>query len=123
MMRGKTVILNSKQLEELENIQDSSGEFEEEAGDSDGYVEGVENALAWRRGMIERAVINIRKLLRKPMESMDGLATGSLVYLKESKRFVRIHENQDGHTELSFVGPTPSQLQSKPEKASKADKQ
>ena len=101
------MILNSKQLEELENIQDASGEFEEEASESDGYVEGVENALAWRRGMVERAVLNIRKLVRKPIDTLEGLSNGSLVYLKESKRFVRIHENQDGHTELSFVGPTP----------------
>lgn len=99
------MILNSKQLEELENIQDGSGEFEEESGDSEGYVEGVENALAWRRGMIERAVASIRKIVRKPIDSMEGLASGSLVYLKESKRFVRIHDNEDGNSELSFVSP------------------
>lgn len=116
------MILNSKQLEELENIQDASGEFEEEAGDSDGYVEGVENALAWRRGMVERAVINIRKLLRKPMESVDGVTKGSLLYLKESKRFVRVHENQDGRNELSFVGLVPSLTPIKPEKPAKAEK-
>jgi hypothetical protein len=117
---GVTVILNSKQLEELENIQDSSGEFEEEAGESEGYVEGVENALAWRRGMIERAVASIRKLVRKPLDSMEGLTPGALVYLKESKRFVRVLQNQDGHNELGFVGPTP--VAAKPGKPMKAVK-
>lgn len=119
---GEAVILNSKQLEELENIQDASGEFEEEAGDSDAYVEGVENALAWRRGMIERAVAQVRKLVRKPVDSLEGIASGSLVYLKDAKRFGRVNENQDGNVELSFVGPAPSPVAAKPEKAAKGKK-
>ena len=47
------MIFNSKQLEELENIHDSTGAFEEEGEDDGNFEEIGEAAMDWRRGLIE----------------------------------------------------------------------
>ncbi|MEI6790933.1 MAG: hypothetical protein WCK42_07110, partial [Myxococcaceae bacterium] len=77
------MILSSKQLEELEHLHDSVSEFDEEANpaaDSEDFDEASEGALAWRRGMIERAAAMVKKNEKKPLSSKEKYAVGSLVF-------------------------------------------
>ncbi len=100
------MILNSKQLEELEHLHDTVSEFDEEAnlgGESEEFDEIAEGALAWRRGMLEKAVATVRKTDRPDLSSKDDLAVGSLVYDTINNRFARVKTSSKTQVELLYV--------------------
>lgn len=100
------MILNSKQLEELEHLHDTVSEFDEEAnlgGESEEFDEIAEGALAWRRGMLEKAVATVRKGDQTPLSSKDDLAVGSLVYDTINNRFARVKTSSKMQVELMYV--------------------
>lgn len=100
------MILSSKQLEELEHLHDSVSEFDEEANvssDNEEFDEASEGALAWRRGMLERASTMVKKNDRKPLSSKDDYAIGALVYDTLNNRFARVKESSTSQVLLAYV--------------------
>lgn len=100
------MILSSKQLEELEHLHDSVSEFDEEANvtsDNEEFDEASEGALAWRRGMLERASSMVKKNDRKPLSSKDNYTVGALVYDTLNNRFARVKESSAAQVLLAYV--------------------
>jgi hypothetical protein len=100
------MILSSKQLEELEHLHDSVSEFDDEANvssDNEEFDEASEGALAWRRGMLERAANMVKKNDRKPLSSKDNYPVGTLVYDTLNNRFARVKESSTSQVLLAYV--------------------
>ena len=99
------MILNSKQLEELESIHDSVVEFEEDAAttENENFDEGTESALAWRRGMIEKAAANIKKAHKKPIDPQAPYSSGALIFDRIAKRFARVEAASPGVLQVIYL--------------------
>jgi hypothetical protein len=105
------MILNSKQLEELESIHDSVAEFEEDttSTENDTFDESTESTLAWRRGMIEKAAANVKKAHRKVIDPQAPYTLGSLLFDRAAKRFARVEASSPGVLEVLYlIGGTAS---------------
>ncbi|MBH1989472.1 MAG: hypothetical protein I8H75_06420 [Myxococcaceae bacterium] len=100
------MILSSKQLEELEHLHDSVADFDDDSnvgGDNEEFDEASEGALAWRRGMLERATATVRKYEKNPLNSAENYAVGSLVFDTQNQRFARIRESSSAQATLVYV--------------------
>jgi hypothetical protein len=110
---NKTMMLNTKQLEELDNIQEVAEELTEEQLDTESSDDGAESALAWRRGMIERAVANVKKAAKRLIPG-TSFPAGTLVFDKDKKRFARIVQATLATTELSYLSGDNGEFESTP---------
>jgi len=97
------MIFNSKQLEELENINDSTGAFEEEGDDEGGFDEVGEAAMDWRRGLIEEAAENIKRAKTRPVESHLTYPIGSMLFEREARRFARVQRSVPGYLKVVYL--------------------
>jgi hypothetical protein len=97
------MIFNSKQLEELENIHDSTGAFEEEGDDEAGFDEVGEAAMDWRRGLIEEAAENIKRAKTRPVEPHIQYPIGSMLFDREEKRFARVQRSVPGYLKIAYL--------------------
>lgn len=97
------MIFNSKQLEELENIHDSTGAFEEEGDDDAGFDEVGEAAMDWRRGLIEEAAENIKRAKTRPVEPHIQYNIGSMLFDREEKRFARVQRSVPGYLKIVYL--------------------
>lgn len=97
------MIFNSKQLEELESIHDSTGAFEEEA-DDEGFSDDVgEAAMDWRRGLIEEAAENIKRARGRPVEANIHYPIGSMLFDRDSRRFGRVQRSVPGYLKIVYL--------------------
>ena len=106
-------MLNSKQLEELENIHDTVAEFEEEPAaivESDSYDDGAESAMAWRRGMIEKAAGNVKKISRKHIDPKSSYSNGTLLFDRQAMRFGRVSSSSKSVLSLAYLTGGANQL-------------
>jgi len=97
------MIFNSKQLEELENIHDSTGAFEEEGDEEGGFDEVGEAAMDWRRGLIEEAAENIKRAKGRPVESQLTYPIGSMLFEREARRFARVQRSVPGYLKIVYL--------------------
>jgi DNA-binding CsgD family transcriptional regulator len=97
------MIFNSKQLEELENIHDSTGAFEEEADEEGGFDEVGEAAMDWRRGLIEEAAENVKRAKGRPVESHLTYPIGSMLFEREARRFARVQRSVPGYLKIVYL--------------------
>ncbi len=99
------MILNSKQLEELESIHDSVVEFEEEAAstENENFDEGADSTLAWRRGMIEKAAANVKKAHKKAVDPQSSYSLGTLLFDRAAKRFGRVESSKHGTLQVTYL--------------------
>jgi hypothetical protein len=97
------MVFNSKQLEELENIHDSTGAFEEEGDDDGGFDEVGEAAMDWRRGLIEEAAENIKRAKTRPLEPHLQYPIGSMLYDRDVRRFARVHRSVPGYLKIVYL--------------------
>jgi hypothetical protein len=97
------MIFNSKQLEELENIHDSTGAFEEEGDDESGFDEVGEAAMDWRRGLIEEAAENIKRAKTRPVESHLTYPIGSMLFERDARRFARVQRSVPGYLKVVYL--------------------
>src|SRR6476659_8949371 len=97
------MIFNSKQLEELENIHDSTGAFEEEGDDEAGFDEVGEAAMDWRRGLIEEAAENIKRAKTRPVEPHIQYPIHSMLFDREEKRFARVQRSVPGYLKIVYL--------------------
>ncbi len=97
------MIFNSKQLEELENIHDSTGAFEEEGEDEAGFDEVGEAAMDWRRGLIEEAAENIKRAKGRPVESHLTYPIGSMLFERDARRFARVQRSVPGYLKIVYL--------------------
>jgi hypothetical protein len=97
------MIFNSKQLEELENIHDSTGAFEEEGDEESGFDEVGEAAMDWRRGLIEEAAENIKRAKGRPVESQLTYPIGSMLFERDARRFARVQRSIPGYLKIVYL--------------------
>lgn len=97
------MIFNSKQLEELENIHDSTGAFEEEGEDDSNFEEIGEQAMDWRRGLIEEAAENIKRAKTRPVEPHLTYPIGSMLFEREARRFARVQRSVPGYLKIIYL--------------------
>jgi hypothetical protein len=97
-----TLMFNSKQLEELESIHDSTGAFEEEAEDS-GVEEVGEAAMEWRRTLLEEAAENVKRAKGRPVDPAITYEVGSLLFDRESRRFGRVNRSVPGYLRVMYL--------------------
>jgi hypothetical protein len=97
------MIFNSKQLEELENIHDSTGAFEEEGDEEGGFDEVGEAAMDWRRGLIEEAAENVKRAKGRPVESHLTYPIGSMLFEREARRFARVQRSVPGYLKIVYL--------------------
>jgi hypothetical protein len=97
------MIFNSKQLEELENIHDSTGAFEEEGDDEAGFDEVGEAAMDWRRGLIEEAAENIKRAKTRPVEPHIQYTIGSMLFDRDARRFARVQRSVPGYLKIGYL--------------------
>lgn len=97
-----TLMFNSKQLEELESIHDSTGAFEEEAEDS-GVEEVGEAAMEWRRSLLEEAAENVKRAKTRPVDPAITYEIGSLLFDRESRRFGRVNRSVPGYLRVVYL--------------------
>jgi DNA-binding transcriptional regulator GbsR (MarR family) len=99
----RAMVFNSKQLEELENIHDSTGAFEEE-GDEEGFTEeGGEAAMDWRRALIEEASENIKRSRARPVEPHLTYPINSMLFDREARRFARVQRSVPGYLKIVYL--------------------
>ena len=98
-----SMIFNSKQLEELENIHDSTGAFEEEGEDDGNFEEIGEAAMDWRRGLIEEATENIKRAKNRPVEPHLTYPIGSMLFEREARRFARVQRSVPGYLKIIYL--------------------
>lgn len=97
------MVFNSKQLEELESIHDSTGAFEEEA-DDDAFSDDVgEAAMDWRRGLIEEAAENIKRARGRPVEANIHYPIGSMLFDRDARRFGRVQRSVPGYLKIVYL--------------------
>jgi hypothetical protein len=97
------MVFNSKQLEELENIHDSTGAFEEEGDDEGGFDEVGEAAMDWRRGLIEEAVENVKRAKSRALEPHLQYPIGSLMFDRDVRRFARVQRSVPGYLKIVYL--------------------
>ena len=97
------MIFNSKQLEELESIHDSTGAFEEEGEDDGGFEEVGEGAMDWRRSLVEEATENIKRAKTRPVEPDIQYNIGSMLFDREEKRFARVQRSVPGYLKIGYL--------------------
>lgn len=97
------MIFNSKQLEELENIHDSTGAFEEEGDDESGFDEVGEAAMDWRRGLIEEAAENIKRAKTRPVEPHLTYPINSMLFDRDARRFARVQRSVPGYLKIVYL--------------------
>lgn len=97
------MIFNSKQLEELENIHDSTGAFEEEADDDGGFDDVGEAAMDWRRGIIEEAAESVKRAKTRPVEPSIQYPVGSLLFDRDARRFGRVQKSVPGYLKIVYL--------------------
>lgn len=100
------MILNSKQLEELESIHDSATDFQEDSGDSDtdnSVDDSADSALAWRRGMLEKAAANVKKALGSAIDPQNVYNSGALLYDRKASKFGRVVESEAFRLKLAYL--------------------
>ena len=99
-------MFNSKRLEELESIQDSVSELEEEAAagaETETFDDGAESAMAWRRGMIERAALAVKKNSRRHIDPESNYPLGTLLFDRKAKKFGRVVVCRPGVIQLAYL--------------------
>lgn len=100
------MILSNKQLEELENLHNSVGDFDEESNissDTEDFEDTSDGTLAWRRSMIERAVTTVKKIEKITSTSANDYKIGALVFDDVHNCYARITQNQNNEIELAYV--------------------
>lgn len=97
------MIFNSKQLEELENIHDSTGAFEEEGEDDGNFEEIGEAAMDWRRGLIEEAAENIKRAKTRVVDQALTYPIGSMLFEREARRFARVQRSVPGYLKIVYL--------------------
>lgn len=101
-MSSASLIFNSKQLEELESMHDSSGSFEEESDES-GSDDVGEGAMEWRRSLIEEASENVKRAKTRPVDPGITYEIGSLLLDRESQRFGRVNRSVPGYLRILYL--------------------
>jgi hypothetical protein len=97
------MVFNSKQLEELENIHDSTGAFEEEADDESFGEDVGEAAMDWRRGLIEEAAENMKRARARPVEPHLTYAISSMLFDRDARRFARVQRSVPGYLKIVYL--------------------
>ena len=97
------MIFSSKQLERIENIHDSSGNFDEENSENSNSVENADGAMEWRRGMLEEATENVKRSRTRPVDPKITYEVSSMLFDRESRRFARVAASVPGYLRLQYL--------------------
>lgn len=99
------MILDRKQFDEFDD--DDFGDFDEKLDhtsdlDSAGST-SASGPLSWRRAIIERAAINVRKAVEQKADISNAYKNGTLVFDDESNKFGRVVEWRPGFLNVALL--------------------
>lgn len=96
------MVLGNKHFDDLDDF--SAFDEKLECGDdSEASEPGPNSALAWRKPLIEKAVLNVRKASELKIDINSLYPQGTLLFDDESHRFARVLESRPGFLNLAFV--------------------
>jgi len=96
------MIFNSKQLERLEHIHDSSGVFVEDASEQS-TQEISEAAMEWRSALIEEAAESVKRAKTRPVDPNITYEISSLLFDRETRRFGRVQRSIPGSLKIDYL--------------------
>ena len=98
------MIFNSKQLEELDNVNDGTSNIFENPGDeSSTSSDSSETALAWRRTVLEEALANVKRSAARPVDPTMTYEIGSLLFDREQRSYGRVKRSVPGFLDISYL--------------------
>ncbi|MBL93197.1 MAG: hypothetical protein CMH56_15460 [Myxococcales bacterium] len=98
------MIFNSKQLEELDNVNDGTSNIFENPGDeSSTSNDSSETALAWRRTVLEEALANVKRSAARPVDPSMTYEIGSLLFDREQRNYGRVKRSVPGFLDISYL--------------------
>ena len=98
------MIFNSKQLEELDNVNDGTSNIFENPGDeSSTSSDSSETALAWRRTVLEEALANVKRSAARPVDPTMTYEIGSLLFDREQRNYGRVKRSVPGFLDISYL--------------------
>lgn len=95
-------MLKPTQLEELERLHETN-EFEEPREGRDAFEDGADSAAAWRRGMIENALANVKNATGRLAKIGGIYEPGMLVFDEHTRKFARVLYAGADALELEYV--------------------
>jgi DNA-binding CsgD family transcriptional regulator len=97
------VNFNSKQLEQLEHMHDSSGSFDSEDGKEKDDSESGDAAMEWRRGLLEEAAENVKRARTRPVDPDITYEIDSMLFDRDTRRFARVKASVPGYLRIVYL--------------------
>jgi len=98
----KTMILTSKQLEELEHSHNSTGALSD-GEKSENKEDSSDLALEWRHQLIEEAAEAIKRAQTRKVDQGLTYDVSSLLFDRESHRFGRVQISVPGYLKIDYL--------------------
>lgn len=96
------MVLDPKHFDDMDDFCDFDERLDS-AGETDITDGGPNQALSWRRAIIERAASNVKKAQELKADLKSAHKKGSLVFDEQANRFGRVLESRPGFLNLSLV--------------------
>ncbi|MCA9508835.1 MAG: hypothetical protein KC505_10485 [Myxococcales bacterium] len=98
------MVLGNKHFDDLDDDFSDFDEKLESSGESEGSAASCPSPLAWRKVLIEKAVINVRKAYDNKADLNATYPSGTLVFDDEAHKFARVIESRPGFLNATFIG-------------------
>lgn len=95
-------MLKPNQLEELARLHETE-DFEEPRDNRGTFDDNADSAAAWRRGMIENALSNVKKAIERTAKVGGIYEANTLVFDTSAKKFARVVQAAADGLELKYI--------------------
>lgn len=97
------MVLDRKQFDDFDDFTDFDEKLDPSSDlESTGGMRG-NSSLSWRRAIIERAAINVRKAVESKTDLHLSYKSGTLVFDDEANKFGRVVESRPGFLNVSLL--------------------
>jgi hypothetical protein len=96
------MILDRKQFEDFDDFVDFDDKLDPSL-DPDANIARMNSSLSWRRAIIERAAVNVRKAMEGKSDLKVAHKLGSLVFDEEASKFGRVIESRPGFLNIALL--------------------
>jgi hypothetical protein len=98
--RGKEMAADRKHFEDIDDDFCFDEKLDGELSIDDDISEKHLHPLSWRRALIEKAVLNVKKAFNNKMDLQLSYEKGALVFDEQSNKFARVTESSPGFLSL-----------------------
>lgn len=96
------MVLDPKHFDDIDDFCDFDEKLDT-SGDADLGEGGPNQALSWRRIVIERAANNVKKAVESKADVKTSYKKGSLVFDEQANKFGRVVESRPGFLNMSLL--------------------